>query len=219
MTKNTDYRSLKSKDNYKKIKRLIDFFIALPLTIILLPVMILLALLIYKEDGRPAIFSQTRTGMANKPFTIYKFRTMEVNNESAKDSSSAKYNFNGDKVPDDFVFKSSSSSRVTKVGEFLRKTSLDELPQLFNVLIGDMSLVGPRPEIPEITEQYNSRQKIRLSVRPGITGLAQVNGRSDINHGEKIEYDLEYVRNRSLWLDFKILVRTVVNAVKGEGAY
>lgn len=122
-------------------------------------------------------------------------------------------------VPDDFIFKSGFESRVTPFGKFLRKYSLDELPQLINVLLGNMSMVGPRPEIPEITSHYNFHQMKRLQVKPGITGYAQVNGRSEITHGQKIEYDLYYIQNQSFLLDMKILLATVKQVVKGKGAF
>ena len=122
-------------------------------------------------------------------------------------------------VPDHFQFKTENDVSVTKIGKFLRKYSLDELPQLLNVLAGQMSLVGPRPEIPEITDLYNHKQAHRLLVKPGITGYAQINGRSEINHGEKIEYDLYYVKNQSLGLDLIIIVLTIVAVIKAKGAY
>ncbi len=124
-----------------------------------------------------------------------------------------------DGVPDDFVFKSPGDSDVTKIGTIIRKTSIDELPQLFNVLKGEMSLIGPRPEIPEITAHYNEKQMKRLLVKPGITGWAQINGRADSRHGDKIEHDLYYVENCSFQLDVLILIGTIVAIWKGKGAY
>ena len=122
-------------------------------------------------------------------------------------------------VPADFIFKTASDSEVTSIGKILRKCSLDELPQLWNVLVGQMSLVGPRPEIPEITAFYNSQQAKRLLVKPGLTGYAQVNGRSEISHGKKIEYDLYYVENCSLLLDYKIFCATISYVIRGKGAF
>ncbi len=122
-------------------------------------------------------------------------------------------------VPDDFLFKSSHNIEITKIGAILRKTSLDELPQLFNVLKGEMSLIGPRPEIPEITEHYSEKQMNRLYAKPGLTGWAQVNGRSDSCHGQKIDHDLYYVENCSFRLDMKILILTIVMICNGKGAY
>ena len=122
-------------------------------------------------------------------------------------------------VPDNFIFKSSAENNTTKTGQFLRKYSLDELPQLVNVLRGEMSLIGPRPEIPEITKWYSIHQKARLKIRPGITGLAQVSGRSNMNHGQKVDYDLYYIHNACLLLDIKILFMTMLKVFKTEGAY
>ncbi len=122
-------------------------------------------------------------------------------------------------VPEDFTFKSGFDSRVTSIGKVLRKYSLDELPQLFNVLLGDMSIVGPRPEIPEITEHYNLHQRKRLLVKPGMTGYAQINGRSEIQHGKKIEHDLYYVDNQSFFLDVKVILSTVKLVLKGNGSF
>ncbi|KMJ55034.1 glycosyl transferase, partial [Bacillus sp. LL01] len=123
-------------------------------------------------------------------------------------------------VPDDFVFKTSTSNpNVTKVGYYLRKFSIDELPQFLNVLLGDMSVIGPRPEIPVITECYNDYQKQRLNVKPGITGYAQINGRSNIPHKAKVEYDRYYCENCSLTLDVKIFFATIFQTIKGKGSY
>ena len=153
--------------------------------------------------------------MHSKKFRILKFRTMKVALHNKK-----KHTYDWEEgVPDHFQFKTESDENVTTIGKFLRKYSLDELPQLLNVLVGHMSLVGPRPEIPAITDLYSHKQVQRLLVKPGITGYAQVNGRSDINHGKKIEYDLYYVQNRSLRLDIKIIVATIVAVIKAKGAY
>jgi lipopolysaccharide/colanic/teichoic acid biosynthesis glycosyltransferase len=118
-----------------------------------------------------------------------------------------------------FVFQDKHDPRVTRSGRFLRKTSLDELPQLINILIGNMSLVGPRPEIPDIAEMYTPEQRLRLNVLPGVTGLAQINGRSELTLGETMTFDLNYVRSWSLWLDLRILWKTIFVVFSGEGAY
>lgn len=122
-------------------------------------------------------------------------------------------------VPDSFLFKTAGDVTITSIGKILRKCSLDELPQLLNVLRGDMSIVGPRPEIPAITDLYNGHQAKRLLIKPGITGYAQINGRSEISHGKKIEYDLYYIKNFSLLLDIKIIAATIVFVIRGKGAY
>ncbi len=124
-----------------------------------------------------------------------------------------------DGIPDDYYFKTEQDTRITKVGAILRKLSIDEIPQLLNVLKGDMSIVGPRPEVPTITNAYNSLQARRLEVKPGLTGLAQINGRSNISHGQKISYDIEYVDHYSLWLDVQILFKTIYVVVARTGAY
>lgn len=124
-----------------------------------------------------------------------------------------------DGIPDDYYFKTEQDTRITKVGAILRKLSIDEIPQLLNVLKGDMSIVGPRPEVPTITNAYNSLQARRLEVKPGLTGLAQINGRSNISHGQKISYDIEYVDHYSFWLDVQILLKTIYVVVTRTGAY
>ena len=144
---------------------------------------------------------------------------MKVQQPVSQNKKENLYNWVGG-VPDDFVFKTTSGfdPNVTKTGQFIRKYSIDELPQFFNVLKGQMSIVGPRPEIPNITSCYNAHQSKRLLVKPGITGWAQINGRSEIPHGEKIKYDLYYVENQGFVLDFKIFFKTIFQAILGKGA-
>ncbi len=170
------------------------------------------------EDGGPVIFQQQRAGQNGKTFNIYKFRTMKVQQEQ-KEPNESKYNW-PTRVPDDFVFKMTDDfdPNVTKIGRFLRKSSLDELPQFFNVVTGEMSIVGPRPEIIEITNCYDAEQFHRLRVKPGITGWAQVNGRSEMNHGRKVALDLEYIQNRSFLQDVKIIMKTIKQTFFGKGA-
>lgn len=205
-----------AKFSYLVQKRIFDILFSLILLIFLTPLLLLIALLIVGIDGRPILFKQFRTGKNNKLFVIWKFRTMRANSDSGE--RFAKKNWS-DGVPDDFVFKSSVQSNVTTVGKFLQKYSLDELPQLFNVLKGDMSIVGPRPEIPEITKYYNENQRQRLLMKPGITGLSQTCGRSKMTHGQKITYDLYYVKNYSLLLDARIVISTILQVFTGKGAY
>jgi exopolysaccharide biosynthesis polyprenyl glycosylphosphotransferase len=196
------------------VKRLLDILAAGILIIILSPVWLLIMLWIRVDSPGPAIFKQKRVGLGGQPYTIYKFRTMVQNAEQITKTKLAKV-----KELDNFVFQEKDDPRITRSGHFLRKTSLDELPQLINVLIGNMSLVGPRPEIPEIVKHYTPEQYKRLNMPPGITGLAQVNGRGDLTLGETMDYDLQYVRDWSIWRDIEILWKTVVVVFTGKGAY
>jgi lipopolysaccharide/colanic/teichoic acid biosynthesis glycosyltransferase len=205
---------LSSKNEfYLIIKRVMDIILSLIGIIVFSPIFLYVSIRILLEDGNPIFFKQRRSGINGESFKIYKFRSMKVTGGN-KPAEKSPYVWEGG-VPDDFVFKSTKEFHpsVTKIGRIIRKYSLDELPQFFNVLKGEMSMIGPRPEIVEITACYNETQFKRLSVKPGITGWAQVNGRSEIPHGEKIKYDLYYVKNQSLLLDLKILFKTIVNTV------
>ena len=181
------------------IKRGFDIILSAIALIILAIPMIIVAILIKREDGSPAIFKQVRMGKNLKPFYIYKFRTMKTQREELNSSLS-------------------HDEMVTKVGKVLRATSIDELPQLINILKGEMSFIGPRPWIVEYYEWFTDEQKRRSDVRPGITGLAQVKGRNGINIFKKINYDLEYVDNMSLWLDIKIFFGSIVSVLKKTNA-
>lgn len=195
------------------VKRLMDIVLSSIGIIVLSPIYLILIVLIKFDSKGPAVFKQVRVGKDNKDFTIYKFRTMIVDAEKKR---SLEIN------PEDignFVFQSKEDNRITKMGSFLRKTSLDELPQLFNVFKGDMSLVGPRPEIPDVVKYYPPEYAQRLLVLPGITGLAQVSGRGEIELAKTIYYDLTYIKNFSVWLDIKILFKTVFSVFKKEGAF
>ena len=176
-------------------KSLFDKTLALFLIILFLPIYIIVSLLIWSKMGSPILFRQRRPGYKEKIFGIYKFRTMT--NEKDKD---------GNLLPDE--------QRLVGVGKFIRSTSLDELPQIFNVLKGEMSFVGPRPLLTEYLPLYNDEQKRRHDVKPGITGWAQVNGRNAISWEQKFEYDVWYVDNQSFWLDMKILWLTFLKVVK-----
>lgn len=180
------------------MKRLFDIIISMIGLLTLSPIILITALLIRFKLGSPIIFKQKRPGLNGIPFFVYKFRTM---NE--------KCDANGNLLPDHM--------RLTELGKMLRKLSLDELPQLFNVLKGDLSLVGPRPLLMEYLELYSSEQLRRHDVRPGITGWAQVNGRNAISWEEKFKLDVWYVDNHSFWLDIKILFLTVLKVFKSEG--
>ncbi|MFJ7951256.1 sugar transferase [Lysinibacillus sp. NPDC096418] len=195
-------------------KRIFDIIVALVLLLILLPFMFVVLLVLLLTTGRPVFFTQTRTGIHQQHFMIWKLRTMEMRTVSLDIPI-----MSTDGIPDDFYFKTATDARVTKIGAVLRKLSIDEIPQLINVLKGEMSIVGPRPEVPTITNAYNAMQAGRLDVKPGLTGLAQVNGRSDISHGQKIKYDLQYVEEYSLWLDIRIVVKTLYVVLARTGAY
>jgi sugar transferase EpsL len=180
------------------MKRLIDLALTLPLALLALPVLAVVAVLIRLRLGAPVLFRQVRPGRGGVPFTLYKFRTMRECSDS-----------DGRPLPD--------ANRLTPLGRFLRSTSLDELPELWNVIRGDMSLVGPRPLLMEYLPLYSARQRRRHEVRPGLTGWAQVNGRNAISWEERFELDLWYVEHRSLLLDLRILLRTVGVALSGRG--
>ena len=173
------------------VKRILDFVLAIILSVVLSPIMVIAAIAIKIDDPKgPVLFKQKRPGKDAKIFVVYKFRTMRV--ETERDGRPL-----------------SDMERMTKVGSFLRKTSIDELPQLFNVLKGDMSLIGPRPLLVEYLPLYNENQARRHEVRPGITGLAQVNGRNAISWEEKFDFNVQYVDNMSLILDIKLIFLTV----------
>ena len=177
------------------IKSIFDKILALFLIILFSPIYIVISLLIFFKMGSPILFRQKRPGYKEKIFGIYKFRTMTNEKEEF-----------GNLLPDD--------KRLVGIGKFIRSTSLDELPQLFNVLKGEMSFVGPRPLLEEYLPLYNEKQKRRHDVKPGITGWAQVNGRNAISWEQKFDYDVWYVDNQSFWLDIKILWLTFLKVVK-----
>lgn len=189
---------------YSITKRLIDIVGSLCGIILLSPLFLIVAILIKLEDPKGKVFfAQERNGRYPKTFKMYKFRSMVHN---AEDLLKDLMDRNEQTGP---VFKINDDPRITKVGKFIRKTSIDELPQLFNVLKGDMSLVGPRPAIPREVEQYNSYQMQRLAVKPGLTCIWQVSGRNNIGFDEWVEMDIEYIKTRNLWLDIKLIFKTV----------
>lgn len=185
------------------IKRFIDIMVALVGILLCSPVYLIISVLIKLTSKGTVFFCQDRLGKDARVFRLYKFRTMVP---GAINIGSGLSVGEGD-------------SRITPVGALLRKTSLDELPQLFNVLKGDISLVGPRPTVPQHLEYYGPFERRRLEMRPGITGLAMVNGRGSIPWSKRIEYDVQYIENFSLWLDLKILLRTAIVVLKQEGVY
>jgi exopolysaccharide biosynthesis polyprenyl glycosylphosphotransferase len=190
-----------------------DKVAALSALLLTAPLLVTVAVAIRLHDGGPALFRQTRVGKDGRMFTVYKFRTMVANAENLKAQLVASNEF------DNVLFKIRNDPRVTKVGGWLRRWSLDELPQLFNVVLGDMSLVGPRPALPEEAAVYGDHVRRRLAVKPGITGLWQVNGRSDLSWEESVRLDLRYVENWSFALDLQILWKTCSAVVNGSGAY
>ena len=191
--------------------------ISLFLIIILSPIFIILYLIISIDDGFPTIFAQKRIGKNGKIFKCYKFRSMLNNAEEIlqNDKSMMKiYLENGYKIPEEF------EKRYTKYGSFLRKTSLDELPQLFNVLLGQMNLVGPRPIVPNELEHYQGeKRKDFLSMKPGMTGIWQVSGRSDLDYPDRVDFELTYKSKRSFLFDFKILLKTFLVVINRKGAH
>ena len=198
---------------YLIYKRLFDIIISCLGLIALFPFFIVIAAAIKLNSKGPIIFAQNRTGKDGKKFRFYKFRSMVHEAETLKDEVRSLSEVEGP------IFKIKKDPRITKLGRFLRKSSIDELPQLFNVLKGDMSLVGPRPPLPEEVKQYTPHQMQRLSVWPGITCLWQISGRSEISFYEWIELDIYYIEHRSFLLDLKILVRTIPVVLSGKGAY
>jgi len=203
---------LKNKKIQFLLKRVLDVLLSIIGIIIFSPVFIIVFIAIKRDGKGPAIFRQVRVGKDQNNFVIYKFRTMIVNAEKQQE---IKIDV---KDIDDFVFQNKMDKRITKLGAFLRDKSIDELPQLFNVLIGNMSLVGPRPEIVEVVKCYPEYYKQRLLVKPGMTGLAQINGRGEIALGKTVYYDLTYIKNFSLIYDIKLLFRTFISVIKGAGA-
>ena len=194
------------------IKRLLDWFVAALALIALLPVMVIIAMAIKFDSPGSVLFTQVRVGTKGRKFCLYKFRSMA---RDAEDVRCKLLHLNEASGP---VFKITNDPRITRVGHFLRKYSLDELPQLINVLRGDMSLVGPRPPLPCEVEQYTTHEWKRLSITPGITCMWQISGRSNIPFAQWVEMDLDYIRRQSLWLDAKILVLTLPAVILGRGA-
>jgi len=195
------------------VKRFLDVVISASLLVLLAPVLLLVAVAVRLSDGGPALFSQTRAGLHGRPFRMFKFRSMVV------DAEARRAELDGLNERDGPVFKISADPRITRLGAFLRRTSLDELPQLWNVLVGQMSLVGPRPPIPDEVLQYERWQRRRLSMKPGITCTWQVSGRGDeVDFEGWMRQDLDYIDNWSLMLDLSLLARTVPVVLRGRGA-
>jgi len=175
------------------IKRLFDIIISISILLAISPILLIIALIIILNDGRPILFQQIRSGKDKKPFKFYKFRTMNNN------------------------LKMQDVHRITSLGRFLRKTSLDELPSFFNVLKGDMSVVGPRPLLERYLSRYDEYQIRRLEVKPGITGLAQINGRNNLSWNERFDFDIRYVDKHNIFLDIRIIFDTIFLVFSGKG--
>jgi exopolysaccharide biosynthesis polyprenyl glycosylphosphotransferase len=196
------------------LKRALDIVVTLLALLCLSPIFIFTWLAIKIEDPGPSVFRQERVGRWGKTFTMYKFRSMVMNADKLKDEL-LEQNESGAGV----TFKMKADPRITRIGKWIRKLSIDELPQLFNVLRGDMSLVGPRPPVPREVAEYTLADRRRLDVIPGITGLWQVSGRSDIDFEGQVRLDVEYIRSQSLWYDIVILFKTVPAVLLSRGAY
>ena len=196
------------------LKRVMDFSAALVGLILLSPLFLLLALLIVIEDGWPVFYTQKRVGQDGRIFPFYKFRSMVRNADKIKEKLQQQ-----NESKDGVIFKMKQDPRITRIGRFIRRYSLDELPQLFNVLIGDMSLVGPRPPIPSEVAQYTLEDRKRLDVKPGLTCIWQISGRSDIPFHEQVRLDVRYIRNQGFWSDLLILLKTIPAVLLGKGAY
>jgi lipopolysaccharide/colanic/teichoic acid biosynthesis glycosyltransferase len=224
----TTYRAGTVKRPYEQVvKRILDVVLATLILAIAWPFLLLLAVIVRLDSEGPALFVQKRIGKNGRPFEIYKFRTMAHNLDRRSHirymQAYIKGNVSSPECSQDGntsrVYKPFHAAQVTRIGRFLRKTSLDELPQLFNVLKGDMSLVGPRPNVPYEVDAYSEWHMERLSVLPGITGLAQINGRSALDFDTIARHDIEYARRLCIGLDLKILLETVTSVLKGKGAH
>ena len=198
-------------DDYQSLKRVMDFLGALVILVLASPVLLaVLLVLMITTRGKP-MFSQQRVGLCGRNFRMFKFRTMRL------DADKLQHLVQNEK--DGPIFKNRHDPRITRLGRWLRKTSIDELPQLVSVLLGDMSLVGPRPPVPKEVAQYKPWQRRRLSVKPGLTCLWQVSGRSDVGFEDWVRMDIWYIKHQTLWTDVKLLVRTPLTVVSCKGAY
>ncbi|MFS0724097.1 sugar transferase [Paenibacillus sp. 1P07SE] len=209
--------TVKTGLHFAFVKRSMDLLAAGFGLIFLLPVFLVIAVLIKLEDPKgPVFFRQPRIGKHHKMFTIYKFRSMVTSSEQRLREDKELYQ---KYVDNNYKLEQDEDPRITRIGRFLRKTSLDELPQLINVIKGEMSLVGPRPVVAEELKEYREKKSEFLSVKPGITGYWQVSGRSDVGYPERVDLELHYVYNRTIWLDIKILFFTVWSVLLKKGAY
>lgn len=209
------------RPSYQNAKRLIDLTLCIVSLPIVLPVIALCMLAIWIDSGRSIFYVQERIGRGGRPFRIYKFRTLMLNHEPNQGRSFMEAFIRGeegDDQPANGTFKPITEQQIFPVGRFLRRTSLDELPQLINVIKGEMSIVGPRPNVPWEVEMYRPWHYERLEVLPGITGLAQVNGRSGIRFDTIVRYDINYIENQNLALDLSIILKTISSVILSKGA-
>ncbi|GAB6615920.1 multidrug MFS transporter [Bacillus cereus] len=198
-------------------KRVMDLIGAIVGLVVFSPIFVLISIFYMWGDNKgPVFFKQVRMGKNGEKFYIYKFRSMIVNAEEKLKENELLYK---KYVANNYKLEPNEDPRITKLGQFLRKTSLDELPQFINVLKGNMSLVGPRPVVKEELKEYGHREREFLSVKPGITGYWQVSGRSDVGYPERVDLELHYVDNASLYFDIKIIIFTVINVILRKGAY
>jgi len=196
------------------LKRVLDIVVSAGLLALLFPLFLLLAVLIRLDSPGPILFKQIRVGRWGELFTMWKFRSMYIDAEQRKETLAT-----ANEMAGGVTFKMKRDPRITRVGRFIRKASIDELPQIWNVFKGDMSLVGPRPPVPKEVDEYSVADRRRLEVIPGITCLWQVSGRSDIPFPQQVELDVKYIESQSLWLDIKILLQTIPAVLLGKGAY
>ncbi|MEI6070846.1 MAG: sugar transferase [Verrucomicrobiae bacterium] len=196
------------------LKRVLDIVVSAAALVCAAPVFACASLVIKREDGGPVFFKQNRVGYHGKLFPMWKFRSMVLNADAIKDRLQEQNEMQGG-----VLFKMKDDPRITKVGKFLRKYSIDELPQFWNVLVGDMSLVGPRPPVPREVAEYSAEDRQRLLAKPGITCLWQVSGRSEIDFAGQVRLDLAYIRSSSVWTDLKLLFLTIPAVLLGKGAY
>jgi len=200
--------------NYMQIKRILEYFFSLILLVVLSPVLLTLFIVIKLSDWKaPVIYRQVRVGKNETTFVMYKFRTMVPDADQLLEQYLDKNEIEG------AMFKLKKDPRVTCLGRFLRKTSLDELPQLINVLKGEMALIGPRPPLEREVFSYSEQEKLRLSITPGCSGLWQVSGRNELTFQEMVELDLYYIENMNLWLDLRIIMKTIGVVFLPKGAF
>ncbi|WP_203621324.1 sugar transferase [Apilactobacillus nanyangensis] len=206
-------RFVEQGKRYLFFKRFLDILVSLLGIIVSLPITIVVMIAIKIEDGGPVFYAQKRIGRNKTEFLIFKFRSMVI------DADKVKENLMGQNEIDGAMFKMAEDPRITKVGRFIRKHSIDEIPQLLNVLIGDMSIVGPRPPLPEEVAKYTDYDLKRLCVKPGCTGLWQVSGRNSLNFDEMVELDMKYIKKSSMLLDLKICFKTIWIMIWPNDAY